>query len=622
MTAPDDRARPSARRWSAATCWSLGGGVQHWLSPVGRAERSRAAAPASRRSVLGMLTLRGSSPSASARRCLVFGAGTVPRRRQPVRRPAAVTVAGPRATSTPTPSTSGAHAPGPVAHRGRWSTSTTAGSTAPSTAPRPLLGGGRAGAPAHADRVRALLRADDAGRLARAVVAALLAVTVPVSAHLLTPRRAARSLVPLVGARRSRFVGCRRPQARAGQADRPRRLARRRWSTSPSCSGDRSTPARADFQFNGSWRLDQGVRRRTSRSASTASRSCWSRWSAVLVPIVIARVLELASTPATGAEETGRSPDGQRRGLLRRADPAAQSSSWSASSPRPTSSCSTSSSRRCSSRCTSSSGSFGGAAPAVRRDEVLPVLARRRPADARPSVIGIYVASGTRLGQASFDLATLQRLAAQLPHSVQVPLFLGFFIAFAIKAPLVPLHTWLPDAGAEAPIGGGVILVGVLDKVGVFGFLRYCLPLFPLASQSLAPLVLVLSVIGVIYGALLAAMADRHEALRLLHLDRPLRVHRAGDLRVLAAGARRVRALHGQPRHLDRDALPRRRHARRPRRVGPDRRLRRRRAHRAGALRAVPRRRSDHAVAAGHELVRLGVPRAARARGRASRSTR
>lgn len=122
------------------------------------------------------------------------------------------------------------------------------------------------------------------------------------------------------------------------------------------------------------------------------------------------------------------------------------------------------------------------------------------------SVIGIYVASGTRLGQATFDWAELQRLSAQLPESTQILLFLGFFAAFAIKAPLVPLHTWLPDAGAQAPIGGGVILVGVLDKVGVFGFLRYCLPLFPLASQTLAPLVLVLSVIGVLYGALLAAM--------------------------------------------------------------------------------------------------------------------
>ena len=122
------------------------------------------------------------------------------------------------------------------------------------------------------------------------------------------------------------------------------------------------------------------------------------------------------------------------------------------------------------------------------------------------SVIGLFVASGTRLGAATFDWADLQRMAASLPLSTQIPLFLGFFAAFAIKAPLVPLHTWLPDAGAEAPIGAGVILVGVLDKVGVFGFLRYCLPLFPAASRELAPLVLTLSVIGVLYGALLAAV--------------------------------------------------------------------------------------------------------------------
>jgi NADH-quinone oxidoreductase subunit M len=122
------------------------------------------------------------------------------------------------------------------------------------------------------------------------------------------------------------------------------------------------------------------------------------------------------------------------------------------------------------------------------------------------SVIGLYVVSGQELGRATFDWAELQRMAAQLPASVQIPLFLGFFAAFAIKAPLVPLHTWLPDAGAEAPVGVGVILVGVLDKVGVFGFLRYCLPLFPVASRELAPLVLVLSVIGVLYGALLAAV--------------------------------------------------------------------------------------------------------------------
>ena len=83
-------------------------------------------------------------------------------------------------------------------------------------------------------------------------------------------------------------------------------------------------------------------------------------------------------------------------------------------------------------------------------------------------------------------------------------LFLGFFIAFAIKAPLVPFHTWLPDAGAEAPAGGGALLVGVLDKVGTFGFLRYCLPLFPDASKYFAMPILILSVIGILYAAFLA----------------------------------------------------------------------------------------------------------------------
>jgi NADH-quinone oxidoreductase subunit M len=120
------------------------------------------------------------------------------------------------------------------------------------------------------------------------------------------------------------------------------------------------------------------------------------------------------------------------------------------------------------------------------------------------SVIGLFVVSGEELGAGTFSWVELQRMAASVPESTQIWLFLGFFVAFAIKAPLVPLHTWLPTAGAEAPVGAGVLLVGVLDKVGTFGFLRYCLPLFPLASQRLAPLVLTLAVIGVLYGALLA----------------------------------------------------------------------------------------------------------------------
>jgi NADH-quinone oxidoreductase subunit M len=83
-------------------------------------------------------------------------------------------------------------------------------------------------------------------------------------------------------------------------------------------------------------------------------------------------------------------------------------------------------------------------------------------------------------------------------------LFIGFMFAFAVKAPMWPVHTWLPDAAGEAPPGVAVLLVGVLDKVGTFGMLTLCLPLFPAASRWAAPVVLVLAVISVLYGALLA----------------------------------------------------------------------------------------------------------------------
>ncbi len=114
------------------------------------------------------------------------------------------------------------------------------------------------------------------------------------------------------------------------------------------------------------------------------------------------------------------------------------------------------------------------------------------------AVIGLYVTAG----KGTFSLPAL--IGAVPDGASQKLLFLGFFIAFAIKAPLVPFHTWLPDAGAEAPFGGAALLVGVLDKVGTFGFLRYCLPLFPGASRFFAKPILVLCVIGVLYAAFLA----------------------------------------------------------------------------------------------------------------------
>ena len=118
------------------------------------------------------------------------------------------------------------------------------------------------------------------------------------------------------------------------------------------------------------------------------------------------------------------------------------------------------------------------------------------------AVIGLYVVSADQ-GEGTFAFEQLAR-PRHVDAGVEIALFSGFFIAFAIKAPLFPFHTWLPDAGAEAPVGGAVLLVGVLDKVGTFGFLRYCLPLFPEASRILGPYVIALCVIGILYGALLA----------------------------------------------------------------------------------------------------------------------
>ncbi len=117
------------------------------------------------------------------------------------------------------------------------------------------------------------------------------------------------------------------------------------------------------------------------------------------------------------------------------------------------------------------------------------------------SIIALYVLSGEQGGH-TFNINTLSQL--QMSSTTQNLLFLGFFIAFAIKAPLWPLHTWLPDAAQSATPGTSVLLLGILDKVGTFGMIRYCLTLFPEASKTFTPLILVLAVISIIYGAFLA----------------------------------------------------------------------------------------------------------------------
>ncbi|MEP0813978.1 MAG: NADH-quinone oxidoreductase subunit M [bacterium] len=122
------------------------------------------------------------------------------------------------------------------------------------------------------------------------------------------------------------------------------------------------------------------------------------------------------------------------------------------------------------------------------------------------AMILLYIQSG-HYGQPTF---VLPELVGILPHNLDVHLqmwlFAAFAVAFAIKVPLFPFHTWLPDAHTEAPTAGSIILAGVLLKMGTYGFIRFCLPLFPEASKQFAETIGVLAVIGIIYGALVAAV--------------------------------------------------------------------------------------------------------------------
>ena len=118
------------------------------------------------------------------------------------------------------------------------------------------------------------------------------------------------------------------------------------------------------------------------------------------------------------------------------------------------------------------------------------------------AILWLYFHHRAMTGVATFDLDALYALP--LPGAVQGWLFLAFALAFAIKVPMFPFHTWLPDAHVEAPTAGSVILAAVLLKMGTYGFLRFAIPLFPLASAHYTPWIVGLALIGIIYGALVA----------------------------------------------------------------------------------------------------------------------
>jgi NADH-quinone oxidoreductase subunit M len=117
-------------------------------------------------------------------------------------------------------------------------------------------------------------------------------------------------------------------------------------------------------------------------------------------------------------------------------------------------------------------------------------------------ILALYFYAHSVTGVYSFDVTAFQQL--NVPFNLQWWIFLAFFLGFAIKVPMFPFHTWLPDAHTDAPTAGSVILAAVLLKMGTYGFLRFSLPILPEASRHCVPMMVVLSIIGIVYGALVA----------------------------------------------------------------------------------------------------------------------
>src|SRR4029078_12651705 len=117
-------------------------------------------------------------------------------------------------------------------------------------------------------------------------------------------------------------------------------------------------------------------------------------------------------------------------------------------------------------------------------------------------ILALYFHNHAATGVYTFDITLLQKLS--IPFNLQWWIFPAFFCGFAVRVSMFPFHTWLPEAHTDAPTAGSVILAAVLLKMGTYGFLRFSLPMLPDATRSFVPFIAVLSIIGIIYGALVA----------------------------------------------------------------------------------------------------------------------
>ena len=215
----------------------------------------------------------------------------------------------------------------------------------------------------------------------------------------------------------------------------------------------------------------------------------------------------------------------------------------------------------------------------------------------------LYKAAGSHAASTS-----RRSCAAPVDPALQTWLFLACALAFAIKVPMWPFHTWLPDAHVEAPTAGSVILAGVLLKMGGYGFLRLAIPLFPDAAVRFAPLVGVLAVIGIVYGALVSLVQPDLKKLVAYSSVSHLGFVMLGIAALTTTGVTGAVLPDAQPRHLDGRALLPGRHALRPAPHAPDQRVRRPARGDALVLRAVP---ADQPVldrGARHQRLRGRVP--------------